>query len=134
MSEQSAQEKTEKATFHRRQKAREDGKVVKSQELNSAAMLLLGFTALYMLGPHLAGQAREMMSFTMSNAPSIAAAIYNAMVAPIVGYGVRGAIWYQGESNSGEGLGYLPKLKALVEGWRSVWNQPTDFPFYPTPI
>lgn len=58
------------------------------------------------------------------------AAIYNAMVAPIVGYGVRGAIWYQGESNSGEGLAYLPKLKALVEGWRTVWNQPADFPFY----
>ena len=74
MSEQTAQEKTEKATFHRRQKAREDGKVVKSQELNSAAMLLLGFLALYMLGPHLAGQARDMMSYTMSNAPSIAAA------------------------------------------------------------
>jgi len=56
--------------------------------------------------------------------------IYNAMVAPIAGYGVRGAIWYQGESNSGEGLAYLPKLKALVEGWRSVWNQPEDFPLY----
>lgn len=56
--------------------------------------------------------------------------IYNAMVAPLVGYGVRGAIWYQGESNSGEGLAYLPKLKALVEGWRSIWNQPEDFPFY----
>lgn len=58
------------------------------------------------------------------------AAIYNAMVAPIVGYGVRGAIWYQGESNSGEGLAYLPKLKALVDGWRTIWKQPADFPFH----
>lgn len=74
MPEQSAQERTEKATFHRRRKAREDGKVVKSQELNSAAMLLLGFLALYMLGPQLAGQARDMMSYTMANAPSIAVA------------------------------------------------------------
>ena len=57
-------------------------------------------------------------------------AIYNAMVAPIVGFGVRGAIWYQGESNSGERMAYLPKLKALVEGWRSVWKQPDDFPLY----
>ncbi|MGB2402249.1 MAG: sialate O-acetylesterase [Akkermansiaceae bacterium] len=56
--------------------------------------------------------------------------IYNAMVHPLVGYGVRGAIWYQGESNSGEGIHYLPKLKALVEGWREVWQQPADFPFY----
>ena len=52
------------------------------------------------------------------------------MVAPIVGYGVRGAIWYQGESNAGDGMAYLPKLKALVEGWREVWQQPNDFPFY----
>ncbi|MDH3891265.1 MAG: flagellar biosynthesis protein FlhB [candidate division Zixibacteria bacterium] len=72
MSEQSAQEKTEKATFHRRRKAREEGKVVKSQELNSAAMLLLGFLSLYMLGPHLAGQVQDMMSYTMSNAPTLA--------------------------------------------------------------
>lgn len=56
--------------------------------------------------------------------------IYNAMVHPLVGYGVRGAIWYQGESNSGEGIQYLPKLKALVEGWREIWQQPADFPFY----
>ncbi len=56
--------------------------------------------------------------------------IYNAMIHPLIGYGVRGAIWYQGESNSGEGIHYLPKLKALVEGWREVWQQPADFPFY----
>lgn len=56
--------------------------------------------------------------------------IYNAMVHPIVGFGVRGAIWYQGESNSGEGIHYLPKLKALVQGWREIWQQPSDFPFY----
>jgi flagellar biosynthetic protein FlhB len=72
MSNDTAQEKTEKATFHRREKAREDGKVVKSQELNSAAMLLLGFTGLYMLGPHLAGQVRNMMSYTMANITMIA--------------------------------------------------------------
>ena len=56
--------------------------------------------------------------------------IYNAMVHPIVGFGVRGAIWYQGESNSGEGIHYLPKLKALVQGWREIWQQPDDFPLY----
>ena len=57
-------------------------------------------------------------------------AIYNAMLHPIAPYGVRGAIWYQGESNGNEGMGYLPKLKALIEGWRSVWNQGDDFPLY----
>lgn len=56
--------------------------------------------------------------------------IYNAMVAPLIPYGVRGAIWYQGESNGGEGLAYQPKLQALIDGWRTNWNQPDDFPFY----
>ncbi|MCK4460628.1 MAG: flagellar biosynthesis protein FlhB [candidate division Zixibacteria bacterium] len=74
MPEQGAQERTEKATFRRRQKAREEGKVAKSQELNSAAILLLGCLSLWMLGPHLSGQIRDMMSYTMSHAPQIAAA------------------------------------------------------------
>ncbi len=73
MSEQTAQERTEKATFRRRQKAREEGRVAKSQELNSAAILLLGFFTLYMTGPHMAGQVKDMMSYTMSNAPLLAA-------------------------------------------------------------
>lgn len=56
-------------------------------------------------------------------------AIYNAMVAPFVPYGVRGAIWYQGESNGSEGVEYYHKMRALIEGWRTVWNQ-GDFPIY----
>ncbi len=57
-------------------------------------------------------------------------AIYNAMVDPLVPFGVRGAIWYQGESNAGDGMLYLHKLNALISGWRTVWNQGEDFPFY----
>lgn len=53
---------------------------------------------------------------------------YFAMVAPIVNFPIKGAIWYQGESNGGEGDSYYFKTKALVEGWRKVWND--DFPFY----
>ena len=68
------QERTEKATRRRREKAREEGRVAKSQELNSAAMLCFGFLTLYMLGPHLSGQIMGLMSYTMANAPSIAAA------------------------------------------------------------
>lgn len=56
-------------------------------------------------------------------------AIYNAMVHPLVPYGVRGAIWYQGESNGNEGESYFHKMKALIQGWRSVWGQ-GDFPLY----
>jgi sialate O-acetylesterase len=58
-----------------------------------------------------------------------ALAIYNAMVHPIVPFGIRGALWYQGESNNGEGMLYHEKKKALVQGWRSIWGQGV-FPFY----
>ena len=55
--------------------------------------------------------------------------LYNGMVHPIVPFAIRGAIWYQGESNRGEGMMYLEKMKALIAGWRTVWKQ-GDFAFY----
>ncbi len=54
--------------------------------------------------------------------------IWNAMVYPFVPYAIRGAVWYQGESNEGDAL-YLPKLRALIRGWRDAWGQ-GEFPFY----
>ena len=60
--------------------------------------------------------------------PDRPTAIYNAMVAPIISYGIRGAIWYQGESNNGEGMLYLEKMKALISSWRRLWGE-GDFPF-----
>jgi sialate O-acetylesterase len=54
--------------------------------------------------------------------------LYNGMVYPIVPFGIRGALWYQGESNRGQGVGYEQRMNALINGWRSVWNQ-GDFPF-----
>ena len=55
--------------------------------------------------------------------------LFNGMVHPIVPYAIRGAIWYQGESNLRDGMLYHEKMKALINGWRSVWGQ-GDFPFY----
>ena len=55
--------------------------------------------------------------------------LYNGMIKPVVPYAIRGAIWYQGESNGGEGISYTRKMHALVEGWRKVWAQ-GEFPFY----
>ena len=55
--------------------------------------------------------------------------LYNGMIAPLIPYAIRGAIWYQGESNHGEGMLYMEKTKALVGGWRELWHQ-GDFPFY----
>ena len=55
--------------------------------------------------------------------------IQRAMIHPLVPYAIRGAIWYQGESNGGEGITYFQKLQALIGGWRGLWGQ-GDFPFY----
>jgi sialate O-acetylesterase len=56
-------------------------------------------------------------------------ALYNGMIHPLLPYTIKGALWYQGESNNGEGMLYYEKMKALIAGWRSVWNNP-ELPFY----
>lgn len=56
-------------------------------------------------------------------------AIYNSMIHPLVPYGIRGALWYQGESNMGEHMIYHEKMKALIQGWRQLWKR-DDLPFY----
>lgn len=55
-------------------------------------------------------------------------ALYNGMVHAHIPFAIRGAIWYQGESNRGEGRLYVDKSKALINGWRKLWGY--DFPFY----
>ncbi len=54
--------------------------------------------------------------------------IYNAMVAPLVPYALRGAIWYQGESNAGQPDEYAELFPALIKSWRQAWAR-EDFPF-----
>ncbi|NQU11954.1 hypothetical protein HQ590_14260, partial [bacterium] len=44
------------------------------------------------------------------------------MIRPLLPFGIRGALWYQGESNGGEGISYFHKKKALITGWRKLWN------------
>jgi len=48
--------------------------------------------------------------------------LYQAMIHPLQPYGLRGFIWYQGESNRGDGLSYRWKMEALIKGWRSVFQ------------
>jgi len=56
-------------------------------------------------------------------------ALYFGQLKPLVGYCIKGAIWYQGEDNVPRFDYYAELLKAMVEGWRSDWKQ-GDFPFY----
>ena len=56
-------------------------------------------------------------------------ALYNGMIHPLQPFALRGAIWYQGESNATEGMLYTERMKALIGGWRQLWGE-GDFPFY----
>ena len=55
--------------------------------------------------------------------------LYNGMIHPFVNFAIKGAIWYQGESNGPEGDSYFQKMRALIGGWRQAWTL-GDFPFY----
>lgn len=54
--------------------------------------------------------------------------LYNAMIAPLIPYGIQGAIWYQGESNAGRAYQYRDLFPAMITDWRMQWGQ-GDFPF-----
>ncbi len=61
--------------------------------------------------------------------PQTPTVLFNAMIKPMVGYGIRGAIWYQGESNRNEADKYALLLPGMIENWRSLWGV-GEFPFY----
>ena len=55
--------------------------------------------------------------------------IYNGVLKPTIGYGIRGAIWYQGESNASRAYQYRDLFPLMIQTWREEWGQ-GDFPFY----
>lgn len=63
------------------------------------------------------------------NHPHRPSVLYNGMIAPLVPYGIRGAIWYQGESNAGRAYQYRALFPAMIQNWRSSWGQGA-FPFF----
>ena len=56
-------------------------------------------------------------------------ALYNGQLFPLIGYGIKGAIWYQGEDNIPRYDYYAPLMARMVQGWRDDWRQ-GEFPFY----
>ncbi|MDR1192065.1 MAG: sialate O-acetylesterase [Verrucomicrobiales bacterium] len=60
---------------------------------------------------------------------SLTGVLYDGMIAPLIPYGIRGAIWYQGESNAGRARQYRTLFPALIANWRQDWGE-GDFPFY----
>ena len=54
--------------------------------------------------------------------------LYNAMIAPLLNYKIKGVIWYQGESNAERPKEYLSLFSTMIKDWRTNWNE-GDFPF-----
>ncbi len=61
-------------------------------------------------------------------APQGKSDLYNAMIAPLAPFGVKGAIWYQGESNADRPFNYRHVLSTMIKNWRDTMGQ-GDFPF-----
>jgi sialate O-acetylesterase len=61
--------------------------------------------------------------------PNMPTALHNGMLRTIIPFGMRGAIWYQGESNVGRAYQYRTLFPAMIADWRALWGR-GDFPFY----
>ena len=70
----------------------------------------------------------QRLSARLANLDRTGAGLYNGMIYPIRHYRVKGAIWYQGETNAGNPAPYADYLKALITNWRELWQWP-DMPF-----
>ncbi len=63
-----------------------------------------------------------------ATSPRRPACLYNGMIVPLQPYAIAGAIWYQGEGNSGRAQEYRTLFPTMIRNWRAVWNQ-GEFPF-----
>lgn len=61
--------------------------------------------------------------------PHVPSVLYNGMIQPLVPFAIRGAIWYQGESNAGTPVLYQTLFPTMIKDWRRVWGQNDNFPF-----
>jgi sialate O-acetylesterase len=61
-------------------------------------------------------------------APYTPTVLYNGMIEPLIPYAIKGVIWYQGESNVGNGLEYRTLFPRMISDWREKWGR-GDFPF-----
>ncbi len=67
-----------------------------------------------------------MSGLNPSTTPTV---LYNGMIAPLTRYGIRGVIWYQGESSTYDPAQYRTLFPALIADWRAQWGE-KDFPFF----
>ncbi|MBQ8046842.1 MAG: 9-O-acetylesterase [Prevotella sp.] len=63
----------------------------------------------------------------MAGNPNVPTVLYNSMLNPLVGYALKGAIWYQGESNVDRAFQYRELLPVMINDWRTKWGLNLDF-------
>lgn len=74
------------------------------------------------------GQLSQRPNIVYPNPYATPSLLYNAMIHPLVPYTIKGAIWYQGESNVGRAEQYKRLFPMMIKDWRTQWND--NFPFY----
>lgn len=72
------------------------------------------------------GAVPDANQVALQNVPSM---LFNGMVSPLIPYGIKGAIWYQGEANAGQADKYHELLSTMIGDWRNRWGE-KDFPFF----
>ena len=94
-------------------------------ERGDGAMLPLAEPWHYQVGLDLRNEEMPSQPPRPQDFPTV---LYNAMLQPLIPYGIRGAIWYQGESNAGRAYQYRSLFAEMIRDWRAQWDQ-GDFPF-----
>jgi sialate O-acetylesterase len=56
--------------------------------------------------------------------------LFNGMIGPVIPYGIKGVLWYQGESNVSYASEYYQLFSAMINSWRNRWGRDKDLPFY----
>lgn len=72
------------------------------------------------------GTAPKLRSAGGTN-PNVPTVLYNAMIHPLLPYAIKGAIWYQGESNAGRAYEYRTLFPTMIEDWRKKWGSEIAF-------
>jgi len=70
-------------------------------------------------------EPKEKYAYILRHSPGYC---FNGGISPVIPFGLKGVLWYQGESNSGRAYQYRKVLPLLISQWRKLWNQ-GDFPF-----
>jgi sialate O-acetylesterase len=65
----------------------------------------------------------------MNQSPNQPTVLFNGMIAPVIPFAIKGAIWYQGEANVGRAKQYTTLFPLMISDWRKLWSE-GDFPFY----